>query len=208
VRALRIIIIEDHPMMLAAMCATFEKVGLSVIASAGSAAEGYRLVGELSPDLVVTDLGLPDESGTDLTRRLLQRNADLPVVMHTGLVDPVSLKGALDCGARGFAYKTGGPESLVSAVRAVAAGGAYVAPELRAAIAQLEGTRRPRCLTDRERQVLTLVADGLPNDTIAGRLMLSPETVRTHVRNAMGRLGTHTRAHAVVEALRNEEIDL
>jgi DNA-binding NarL/FixJ family response regulator len=205
---LHVVLVEDHPMMRSAMEATFAQAGIVVVGCATAANEGYDLVGELQPEVVVVDIGLPGESGVDLTRRLLQRNANVGVVIHTGLEDPVALKGALDCGARGFAYKTGGPAALLTAVRAVASGGAYVAPELREVIASTERTNRPRCLTDRERQVLTLVADGLANEEIAAQLILSSETVRTHIRNAMGKLGTHTRAHAVVEALRNEEIGL
>jgi len=207
-RALRIVVIEDHPMMLAAVTATFEQAGMEVCASAQTAAEGYDAVGARAPDVAVVDLGLPDESGIDLTRRLLQRNALLAVVVHTGIEAALALKDALDCGARALAYKTGGPEALVTAVRAAAAGGAFVAPELRAAIVAGESTIRPRTLTDRERQVLALVADGLANEAISERLMLSAETVRTHIRNAMGKLHVHTRAHAVVQALRYEEIGL
>lgn len=187
---------------------TFERAGIAVVGSAESAADAYELAGATAPDVVVVDIGLPDQSGVDLTRRLLLRNAQVPVVIHTGLEDVVALKGALDCGARGFAFKTGGPASLVTAVRAAAAGGTYVAPELRQAISAGQRSDRPRTMSDRERQVLALVADGLSNEDIAAQLMISAETVRTHIRNAMRKLGAHTRAHAVVEALRNEEIGL
>jgi DNA-binding NarL/FixJ family response regulator len=205
---IRIVIVEDHPMMRSAMQTTFERADIEVAGVTASANEAYEMVGAMSPDVVVVDIGLPGETGVDLTRRLLRRNAKVAVVIHTGLEDPVALKDALGSGAVAVAYKTGGPSSLVAAVRAAAAGATYVAPELRRAISEGERTDRPRVLTDRERQVLTLVADGLPNEKIAERLMLSPETVRTHIRNAMGKLGTHTRAHAIVEALRNEEIGL
>jgi DNA-binding NarL/FixJ family response regulator len=205
---LRLVVVEDHPMMRTAMEATFARVDATVLASVSTAAEAYDAVAEHSPDVVIVDIGLPDESGIDLTRRLLQRNARLPVVIHTGIEDAVALKDALDCGAAAFAFKTGGPASLVRAVRAAATGNAYVAPELRRMIAQEERSARPRTLSDRERQVLALVADGEPNAAIAEQLMLSGETVRTHVRNAMRKLGAHTRTHAVVQALRSEEISL
>jgi DNA-binding NarL/FixJ family response regulator len=204
----RVVLVEDHPMMQAAMKATFERAGIEVVGAPGSAAEAYELVGTTRPDVVVVDIGLPDESGTVLTRRLLQRNSKVAVVIFTGLENTVALKDALSCGAQAIAYKTGGPESLVAAVRAAVGGATYVAPELRAAIAAGERSDHPRTLTDRERQALAMVADGLTNEEIAERLMLSSETIRTHVRNAMRKLGTHTRAHAVVEALRREEIGL
>ena len=204
----RVVVVDDHPMMRSAIQTTFERAHIAVVASAASAAEAYEMVGTTAPDVVVVDIGLPDQSGVDLTRRLLQRNAHVAVVIYTGMEDAVALKGALDCGARGFAFKTGDPQSLLTAVRTAAAGGAYIAPELREAIATGQRSDRPRTMSDRERQVLALVADGLANEEIADQLMISPETVRTHVRNAMRKLGAHTRAHAVVEALRNEEIEL
>jgi DNA-binding NarL/FixJ family response regulator len=201
-----VVVVEDHPMMVSAIEASLARAGVSVLASAGSAVEGYELVGRLRPDVVVVDIGLPGESGIELTRRLLRRNAKASVVLHTGLEDAVTLKTAFDCGASGFAYKTGPAGSLATAVKAVAAGGAFVAKELREAIVANQRSARPRTLTDRERQVLTHVAEGRSNEEIATELMLSVETVRTHVRNAMRKLDTHTRAHAVFEALRNEEI--
>ena len=207
-RALGVVVVEDHPMMRSAMARTFENADITVLASTSLAAEAYEMVEATNPDVVVVDINLPGKSGLDLTRELLLRNADVAVVIYTGLEDPIALKDALSCGALAFAYKTDGPASLVAAVRAAAAGATFIAPELRAAIAAGERVSRPRTLSNRERQVLALVADGHPNEHIAEQLMLSPETVRTHIRNAMGKLGTHTRAHAVVEALRHEEIGL
>jgi DNA-binding NarL/FixJ family response regulator len=203
-----VVLVEDHPMMVVAIRSTLERDSIEVVATAGTAGEAYELIGRVKPDVAVLDIGLPDQSGIELTRRLLQRDSRLGVVLHTGIEDPVALKDALECGASGFVYKTGPPDCLVTAVRTVGAGGAYVANELREAIAAHQRSAKPRTMTDRERQVLRLVADGLSNEQIAAELMLSAETVRTHVRNAMHKLGTHTRAHAVVEALRNEEIVL
>jgi DNA-binding NarL/FixJ family response regulator len=201
-------VVEDHPMMCAAMERALERAGIEVTGAAGSAAEAYELVGTAKPDVVVVDLQLPDETGVDLIRRLLERSANVAVVVYTGLRGSVILKDALSSGARAFAHKTSGPDSLVAAVRAAAIGSTYVSPELVQAIAANELTHHPRTLTDRERQMLARVADGLSNEQIGDRLMLSPETVRTHIRNAMRKLDTHTRAHAVVEALRHEEIGL
>lgn len=194
--------------MRAAMERICTEADFAVVASTGSAAEAYELVGTSKPDVVLVDIGLPGKSGVDLTRELLQRNANVAVVIYTGLEDSVLLKDALGSGARAFAYKTGRPASLVSAVRAAATGATYLAPELSEAISAASQTDGPRRLTDRERQVLTHVSKGESNEAIATELMLSSETVRTHIRNAMRKLDTHTRAHAVVEALRQEEIGL
>ncbi len=192
--------------MRRAIEASLTREGIEIAASVETAEHAYRVIGETRPDVAVVDIGLPDASGIELTRRLLQRNAELAVVIHTGVEDSVALRDALDSGARGFAYKTGGPAALVTAVRAAAAGGAYVAPELRQVIADLHNELPERVLSTREREVITLLADGHSNEEIAQQLYLSVETVRTHIRNAMRKLGAHTRAHAVVVALRNEEI--
>lgn len=205
---MRVVVVEDHPLMRRAVESSLEREGIEIVASVTTAQDGYREVAAQQAEVVVVDIGLPDESGIDLTRRLLQRDGNLAVVIHTGVADPVALKDALDCGARGFAYKTGGPDALVTAVRAAAAGGAYVAPELRQAIAEIGGGGPERVLSDRERQIFALLADGRSNEDIAENLFLSVETVRTHIRNGMRKLGAHTRAHAVVVALRNEEISL
>lgn len=207
-RPVRVVVVEDHPMMVSALATALTRAGHEVVGTAASGAEAYDVVGATSPEAVVVDLGLPDESGIELTRRLLRRRGDLAVVIHTGTEDAVTLKDALECGARGVAYKTGGVESLLTALSAAAAGGTYIAPELTSALRRTASPDAERRLSDREREVLTLVAEGNTNEEIADRLALSAETVRTHIRNAMRKLGAHSRAHAIVIALRNEEIAL
>ncbi len=206
--SLSAVLVEDHPMMRSAMELTLGHAGITVSGSVSTGQEAYDLVAERRPDVVVTDLGLPGETGVELTRRLRRRDSRLAVVIYTGLDDPVALKDALECGASGIIYKTSDPGVLVTAVRTAAAGGAYVSEEVHAVIARRGRGQGPRATTDREREVLQLLGIGRSNEEIAAELMLSVETVRTHVRNAMRKLGAHTRAHAIVLALRNEEISL
>jgi DNA-binding NarL/FixJ family response regulator len=125
--------------------------------------------------------------------------------------DPGVLEDALASGARGFTLKTSDPATMLNAVRAVAAGGTFVDPGVRdrlAAAGLSQQGVRERVLTVREREVLSRLAEGLSVEEIAAELVLSTETIRTHVRNAMGKLGTRTRAHAIVVALRRGELAL
>jgi DNA-binding NarL/FixJ family response regulator len=201
-----LVIVEDHPALGRGMRILLERSGFGVLGLVGSAAAGYDLIGAAKPDVALIDIGLPDESGVELARRLLRRDAALGIVFFTGVEDLVQLRDALDCGARGFVHKTAEPEALVAAVRAVAAGGAYVDSDARARLLHRDTTATILVLSAREREVLDLLARGLTGEQVAVRLFLSPETIRTHIRNAMRKLEADTRVHAVALALRNEEI--
>lgn len=206
----RVAVVEDHPMLRSAVAVMLERIGHTVVGQATTAADGYEIVARERPDVVVVDIRLPDATGIELTRRLLARDAGLGIVIYTGIDDSVLLKDALECGARGFVYKTAGAEQLLTAVSAVARGGSWVDPATREAIVGTGGGAdgSPRVLSMREREVLQLVAHGVTVEEAGVQLSLSAETVRTHVRNAMRKLGAHTRAHAIVLALRNDEISL
>jgi DNA-binding NarL/FixJ family response regulator len=208
VSARTVVIVEDHPAIREGIKVLLERSGFDVVGAAGCAQEGYELIGSVSPDAALVDIGLPGESGVELTRRLLRRDAGLGVVFFTGVEDVVLLRDALDSGARGFVRKTAEPETIAAAVRAVAAGGSYVDDEARAQLLHRDMTAGLRVLSVREREVLDLLAQGLNGEDVAARLFLSPETVRTHIRNAMRKLQAETRVHAIVLALRNEEIAL
>jgi DNA-binding NarL/FixJ family response regulator len=203
-----IVVVEDHPTVREGLCLVLEREGFTVVGRAGTAQEGHDTIVRSGPDVALIDVDLPDGSGVDLTRRLLRRDARLGVLLYTGVGDPEVLEDALGSGARGFTLKTSDPATTLNAVRAVAAGGSYVDPGVRALIAARQNGSRERVLTVREREVLGRLADGLSVEEIAADLVLSTETIRTHVRNAMGKLQTRTRAHAIVVALRRGELAL
>jgi DNA-binding NarL/FixJ family response regulator len=198
----RLVLVEDHPAVGQGIKILLERSGFEVLGLVASAAAGYDLIGSARPDVALIDIGLPDESGIELARRLLRRDADLGIVFFTGVEDAVALRDALDCGARGFVRKTAEPDTIVAAVSAVAAGGSYVDREARAELLHRDTTETLRVLTVREREVLDLLAQGLTGEDVAERLVLSSETVKTHIRNAMTKLEAHTRVHAVAIALR------
>jgi DNA-binding NarL/FixJ family response regulator len=203
-----IVVVEDHPTVREGLCLVLEREGFAVVGRVGTAQDGHDAIVQSAPDVALVDVDLPDGSGVELTRRLLRRDGRLGVLLYTGMEDPAVLEDALASGARGFTLKTSDPGTMLNAVRAVAAGGSYVDPEVRALIAAREQSPQVRLLSVREREVLERLADGRSIEDIAADLVLSTETIRTHVRNAMGKLGTRTRAHAIVVALRRGELAL
>ena len=202
-----VVVVEDHPTVRVGLCLVLEREGFAVLGSAGTMRDGHDAIVRASPDVALIDVSLPDGSGVELARRLLRRDGRLGILLYTGTDDLHILEEALSSGARGFTLKTSDAETTLRAVRAVAAGGTFVDPQVRMRLAEhVAGPER--VLTVREREVLGLLAEGRSVEDIAAELVLSTETIRTHVRNAMGKLGTRTRAHAIVVALRRGELAL
>jgi DNA-binding NarL/FixJ family response regulator len=148
------------------------------------------------------DIRLGEDDGIALTRALLAGDPERRVVLYTGSADEELLFSGLDSGARGYALKDGSPRELVEALALVAEGGSYVDPRQRPALLSRRSTERLPSLSGREREILDLLAQGLTGEAVAEQLVLSAETVKTHIRNAMGKLEAHTRVHAVAIALR------
>jgi DNA-binding NarL/FixJ family response regulator len=201
-----VVIIEDHLAVRRGLELLLEDGGISVIGTADDAEDGQRVVAESKPDVAIVDIGLPGSSGLELTRKLLTDHPDVRVLIYTGLEDPGVLARALDSGAPGVALKAAPAEELIDAIRAVARGETHVDERLQPLIAERYRGERVGLLSPREREVLDLLAQGLNGEEVAARLILSPETVRTHVRNAMDKLEANTRVHAVAIALRQGEI--
>jgi DNA-binding NarL/FixJ family response regulator len=207
-----IVVVEDHPTVREGLCLVLEREGYAVVGSAGTAEAGHAAIVAAQPSVALVDVDLPDGSGVELTRRLLRRDTRFGVLLYTGMDDPQVLEDALASGARGFTLKTSDPGTMLKAVHAVAAGGTFVDPgvrhRLKAAGAAGAAASSEPVLSAREREVLQHLAEGRSIEEIATELVLSGETIRTHVRNAMGKLGTRTRAHAIVVALRRGELAL
>lgn len=201
-----VVLVDEHEALREGLRVLLESRGIRTIGSAGSAASAAGLLGEVRPDVAVIGVNLPDESGLRLTRRLLLDHPDLAVMIYTGVENVVTLAEALECGARGFALKPGSIDRLIGGLRLVARGERYVDPRISELLdAEVDG--RPLLLTRREREIFDLLAQGLTGEEIAVRLTLSPDTVRTHIRNGMERLHKHTRTGAVVKALKADEIE-
>jgi DNA-binding NarL/FixJ family response regulator len=199
---LRLVLIEDHQALREGLELLLGREGCDVVGTAGTAAEGEQLVDTLAPDVALVDIRLGEDDGIDLTRRLLGADPDRRIVLYTGSSDEELLFDGLDSGARGYALKDGTPNELTGALQTVAGGGTYVDPRLRPALLSRNTTQRMPSLSKREREIMDLLSQGLTGEDVAERLVLSSETVKTHIRNAMSKLEAHTRVHAVAIALR------
>lgn len=204
--AIAVAVVDDHPVFrlgLVALLGTLD--GIEVVAQASSVAEALEVI-TADVDVVLMDLELGDGSGIEATRLLLGRLPGLRVLVVTMHEDEDSLVASVRAGARGYLVKGADPSGVERAIRAVADGevivGAAVAAKAIGAMAAsrtLAPTVFPE-LTDREREVLDLMARGHDNATIARRLVLSPKTVRNHVSNVLGKLGAADRSTAIVRA--------
>lgn len=198
-------VVDDHPVFRLGMVALLSTLeGIEVVAEAGSAAHALDAITE-DVDVVLMDLELGDGSGIDATRALCARDPGLRVLVVTMHEDEDSLVASLRAGARGYLVKGAGPDEVERAIRAVANGdmivGAAVAAKAMTAVAAPRARSSVfRELTEREHEVLDLIARGHDNATISRRLVLSPKTVRNHVSNVLAKLGVPDRSSAIVRA--------
>jgi DNA-binding NarL/FixJ family response regulator len=218
-----VLLVDDHAVMRAGFRMILESAGdIVVVGEAATGTEAVAAASVLRPDVVCMDVQMPDMDGLEATRRIVaDPSIDAAVVVVTTFDRDDYLFEALAAGASGFLLKNAGPEELVSAVRVAAAGDALLAPEVtRRVIARFTQTQpalitpplpvRPPeperiavDLTEREDEVLRLVAQALSNAEIASRLHIGEATVKTHVSNVLQKLGARDRVAAVVFAHRN-----
>jgi DNA-binding NarL/FixJ family response regulator len=200
-----LVLVEQHEALRDGLAVLLERRGFEVRGCATTAARGEEVIADRQPDVAVVGVDLPDERGTELVRRLNDCPPCPKFLIYTGLTDPALLEAAYRSGARGLVAKPAGLDILVDALREVWRGGRYF--DRTFADNGTNGTRSERTLSRRESEILTMLAQGLTGEEIAKRLVLSPETVRTHIRNAMEKLDARTRTEAVVKALDQEEIE-
>ena len=200
------IVADDHPATAKAVVGILEDHGIAVLGIARDGEEAAALVAQHKPAVALVDLRMPRVSGIEVARRAQRTSPGTGIVLYTAFGESALLTEALDAGARGFLLKEAPLDDLVRAVETVAGGGLYVDPVLAGVIAGGAGGGAPVALTQREREVLRLLADGHSNEEIGKRLFISPETVRTHVRKAMEKLDADTRTQAVAMALRQSII--
>ena len=200
------VVADDHPAVLEAVAEFLVQGGIEVIARARDGEEALERIEQRKPLVALVDIRMPKLGGIELTRRAQRSTPETSILLYTGYGDRALLTEALDAGVRGFVLKEAPMDDLLRAVQSVASGGTYVDPVLAGTLAASSiGNKLPE-LTQRERDVLRLLADGLANEEIGKRLYISAETVRTHVRKAMDKLDADTRTQAVARALRDRLI--
>ena len=200
------IVADDHPAMVEAVCDVLDESGVDVIGKARDGEDALAKIEARHPDVALIDIRMPRLGGIEVARRAAASSPETAVILYTAYGDRALLTEALDAGARGFVLKEAPLADLGRALELVAGGGTYVDPVLAGFLASVNTTEKLPSLTQRERDVLRLLADGFSNEEIGKQLYISPETVRTHVRKAMDKLDADTRTQAVATALRQSLI--
>jgi DNA-binding NarL/FixJ family response regulator len=206
----RVLLVDDHPLFLDGVRAALaSQPEIEIVAEAHTVAEAHALAAEHVPDVVLMDLNLPDGSGIDATRDLLASHPEVRVLVITMSAEDDAVVAAMRNGARGYVVKGAGRADLIGAVTTVAAGGAVFSPAVAArlgdffsGLAAQPGRELFPQLSEREREVLDLVARGYDNRRIAGALFLSDKTVRNHVSTILTKLDVAARSEAVQRARR------
>jgi DNA-binding NarL/FixJ family response regulator len=200
------LIVDDHEVVREGLRLSLSRAAhIRVIGEAGDGASAVELATRRRPDVVIMDVRMPGMDGLEATRQLTDRVPDAKELIFTAYSEKSLLSRGLDSGATGYILKEAPHQTLVRAIEKVAAGEGYVDPALMPAF--LTGKDREDMLTAREREILQLLADGMSNADVAGKLFISQETVKSHVRHILTKLEADTRTHAVAIALRDAIID-
>jgi DNA-binding NarL/FixJ family response regulator len=207
--AVRVMVVDDHPMWRDGVARDLAEAGYDVIAAVGDGAQAVRVGTSLRPDVVVLDLQLPDLSGVDVIGALVATGSPIRILVLSASGEHQDVLDAVKAGATGYLVKSAGREEFLGAVRRTAEGDAVFTPGLaglvlgeyrRLATVPAGDSGAPR-LTERETEILRFVAKGLSYKQIAERLVLSPRTVQNHVQNTLGKLQLHNRVELVRYAL-------
>jgi DNA-binding NarL/FixJ family response regulator len=205
---LRILVAEDHPLFRKGMISLLSSVPeFEVVGEAATGEEAVARAADLQPDVVLMDLQMPNVNGIEATRKILQESPSVRVLVVTLFEDEDSVFTALRAGARGYVLKDADEEEMVMAIRAVGRGEAIFSPAIAERVLAYFASPLPAAppqafptLTDREREILNLIAQGHPNPSIAKQLHLSTKTVGNYVSNIFTKLQVADRAQAIIRA--------
>lgn len=207
----RIVVVDDHPMLVDGLLLALDAPGLTVAATAATAAEALPVIDHTVPDVVVMDIHLPDASGIETTRAVKETHPGISVLILTMAEDDYTLAAAMTAGASGYLVKGAGRDEIVRAVRAVADGQIiFGAASAHAALRSLRPTPRTKApdpfgaLTARERDILAMIAAGHGNAAIARRLGITSKTAANHVSNILPKLGVTDRTQAALLAIAHD----
>jgi DNA-binding NarL/FixJ family response regulator len=199
----RVVLVDDHELIRKGLATSFTlESGTEVVGEAGSVAEALEVCADVEPDAVVTDLQLPDGTGLDIVRRLRRDHPDLGLIVLTMHSGDDQIFAAMEAGASGFVGKDAPAGEVVRAtVHAAASPRTFVCSGLAAAMMRRGASESTR-LSDREHEVLLLLADGLGSGAIGQELYMSESTVKSHIGRIYQKLGANNRAQALVTAMR------
>lgn len=201
---IRVLIVDDHELLRAGLRSRLEpEAEISVVGEADTAERAVLMARRLQPDLIVLDLLLPRKSGDEVIPELADVAPQARVLVVSSQASPSSVRRALSAGAAGYLPKRASDRELVAAIRLVAEGGGYVDPELGAKLVTPNGSPALDPLSERERDIIQLLALGYTNQEIAAKLFISVRTVDTHRAHIMRKLQLDTRAELVMFALAN-----
>lgn len=217
-KTIRIFIVDDHPMIMEGLIFTMQGAGdIEIVGTAGDAETALDMLSDLNPDLILLDLTLPGMSGLDLATRLHRENPAIMVVILTANTDETSIQKAIAAGARGYLSKDAGRTELLEAIRKVAGGGDYFSGNISGKIVDsyVQKIRAPdhspvgpaSPLSERELDILRLLASGFTFREVGDQLFISPRTVESHRNNIMAKLNLQTFADLVRYAVRNGLIE-
>jgi NarL family two-component system response regulator LiaR len=203
---IRVLIVDNHPMVRRGL-ATFLKVfeDLELAGEAAGGQEAVRLCAQVRPDVVLMDMVMPDMDGATATRIIRKQSESIQVIALTSFKEEILVQSALQAGAIGYLLKDVSADELARAIRAASAGRATLSPDVAEVMVHAAGQPpKPGLdLTERERAVLALMVEGFNNTQIAGKLGVSPSTIKSHVSNILAKLGASSRTEAVTLALRH-----
>ncbi len=203
---IRVLVADDHTLFRHGLRALLESVpDVELVGEAANGEEAVELVERLGPDVVLMDILMPVLSGIPATRRIVDAHPDMAVVMLTMQAEDDALFAAMRAGARGYVLKGADETELLRVLRAAAAGEALFGPAIASRLVNFFAQARRSVpefpeLSDREREVLTCIAQGCNNAAIADRLVLSPKTVRNYISNIFSKLQVADRAEAIIRA--------
>jgi DNA-binding NarL/FixJ family response regulator len=210
-RGIRVLIVDDHELFRRALREHLEANGVDVVGEAENADGAVALATETEPEVVLMDIRMPGESGIDGTRRVLEAVPGTQVLMLTIFTEDAVIAEAMMAGACGYLLKDAGGDQILAAIDAAHSGESELSPRIASALIRLLRAREPSPvfpsgdppgLTEREREVLALIAKGSDNNEIAAELVISPETVKTHVSSILEKLEASNRVQAAVKAVR------
>ena len=207
--AIRVLLVDDHELVRQGIAAMLAKADdLQIVGEARTGREAVEYSRRELPDVILMDVRMPDMDGLEATKKIKEERPRTAVVMLTMHENPAYLREAVRAGAAGYLLKDVSREELFDAIRQVATGGAFIESQmLKGMLSEMKPTgpvpAAARNLTKREREILSLVAEGMSNREIAERLVLSPETVKSHVAAILEKLGVSDRTQAAIYAVRN-----